>query len=690
MRRFKTKTLYWHLVAKTLLISALVLTATLIALLRLQVSQQSDHDLGRRIELAKAIDNIAMVTATPSHIQQFIASSIAKDDSRMVWVVDSAQRMVIASNRKGAHLSSIDQMTDNELRSIITSSLTSGKYLPEINTHAGRHLSVFPLTSARHTLAGKFVLQHAAAIRPQWHQLGEVGRHQGNTLHRLLGIADSAPLAAIQPPPGKVSGIIVVETNPAPLMLTLARTFSGAGLLLCFGFLLATFSAWYVCKKYVLEPTAALSAVLRDQRTGKLNSRVQRFNVQEFDDLARQWNSLLNYRQSAEQRQRVLSKVLEQAPIGIEVTSPDAEIEYANPAYLQMTGYSLIDVIGKTPKQILGSRNLDIPRMREAEECMKAGKTWEGEVRSRRKDGTEFDNEIKLHPIVSEDGELERVVSVRRDITERKEYEQSLIEARNRAEDAEKASAEFLARMSQEMRTPFNSIIGFADIISKEQLGPIGHPNYIEFADLIKKSGRGLLAIITSIIDLSRMTSGQHSLDESSVNLAVAAENVSKMNVQRAAEADIRIAIRDQLGGFRLRADERIIEQMLYNLVSNAVRFNRRQGRVDIVLLKNHRNQIVIEIIDTGAGLAEHELSNAFKPFIQLHSHADGEQTEGIGLGLTLAENQAAVHEAKLTVSSEKNVGSTFKVTFPEDRTIEPKELEIIKLPPADRNSQVA
>jgi signal transduction histidine kinase len=131
----------------------------------------------------------------------------------------------------------------------------------------------------------------------------------------------------------------------------------------------------------------------------------------------------------------------------------------------------------------------------------------------------------------------------------------------------------------------------------------------------------------------------------------------------------IPVKIHDKLGGWALQADERLMTQMLSNLVSNAIKFNREDGQVDISLRRDRQSRIVVEIADTGIGMSKSNLESAFKPFVQLHSTYDREH-EGIGLGLTLAENQAAVHDAEIKVTSREGHGTKVKVIFPNYRSI--------------------
>ena len=675
MRRHKSKTLRWYFLGNTLLISLLVLIATLAALAQFERFNFARNHMITGIEMARAIDAIASVTTSSEHIQQFVENSAPDVSKLTVMVIDNDGNRLIAANSPRNFRTSLTAVNDPELETIVSNAVQTGKFSAEATAPSGRTLMILPLTPAQHANAGKIApnkINPSQATQPLWQQtLRPMPSSASNWLTSLFQTHDQATNSVFDVPQTEFSGVIVIENRQHWTAGLMSGSFRGIATLVCIGWLLITMSGWYFCQRYILQPVSALSAVVKEQRRGKSSTRAVRSPVSEFDHLARQWNGLLNYRKAAEERHRVLSKVLEHAPIGIEVTDPNAMIEYANPAYLKMTGYSLIEVLGKTPKQLLRSKNADEINSQSAEKNVLQGQKWHGEFLSRRKDGEEFISEVTLHPIMCEDGNLERVIAVRQDITERRAYEESLIEAKRVSEAAEKSKSEFIARMSHELRTPFNSMIGFADIIANQQLGPVGHDTYVEFARIIEQSATGLLAIINSIIDLSKIAAEQRTVDEVPIDLHALATNAVRANSKTDAEEKPCVEIHDKLKGYGVKGDERMLDQMLSNIVSNAIKFNRADGRVDITLRRDRMNRIILEVKDTGIGISKSELDNALKPFIQLHPGYNREH-EGIGLGLTLAENQAAVHGAEIKISSREDHGTKVKIIFPDYRTVKP------------------
>ncbi len=167
------------------------------------------------------------------------------------------------------------------------------------------------------------------------------------------------------------------------------------------------------------------------------------------------------------------------------------------------------------------------------------------------------------------------------------------------------------------------------------------------------------------------MSAGQRPLEDAPVNLQLLTKRIVDANRERAGRNRIDIDIHDRLAGYGLIADECLLQQLMENLISNAIKFNRAEGRVDIYLRRDCQNRIVLEIKDTGIGIPQDEQANALKPFVQLSPGYD-RQYEGIGLGLTLAENQATAHGADLKIISGEQPGTTVELVFPDYRTLQP------------------
>jgi signal transduction histidine kinase len=241
--------------------------------------------------------------------------------------------------------------------------------------------------------------------------------------------------------------------------------------------------------------------------------------------------------------------------------------------------------------------------------------------------------------------------------------------ASEQAKTASRAKSEFLAAMSHELRTPLNAIIGFSDIIKNENFGEVGSAKYRGYAEDINASGQHLLELINDILDLSKIESGADELHEEDVDVANVARSVLNLVKQRAEEGGIAIALNlaDDLP--LLRADRRKLTQILLNLLTNAVKFSPAGGKVTLGVRLAPDGGHLLEVADTGIGMAPEDIPKALSQFGQIENDLD-RQLEGTGLGLPLTKAFVEMHQGSLDLHSELAVGTTARVRFPADRRV--------------------
>jgi signal transduction histidine kinase len=252
---------------------------------------------------------------------------------------------------------------------------------------------------------------------------------------------------------------------------------------------------------------------------------------------------------------------------------------------------------------------------------------------------------------------------------ERKRIEQQLHEEKERAEIASRAKSEFLANMSHELRTPLNAIIGFSEIIKNESFGPIGTPSYKEYANHIHESGSHLLDIINDLLDLSRIEAGRVNLSESAVDVLEAVATCLRVMADRAEEGKVSVVCQlpDDLP--LLWADERMLKQILLNMLSNAVKFTPAGGKVTIAARVEPDGMLCLEIADTGIGMADGDIAKAMTPFQQIENPMS-RRYPGTGLGLPLTKSLVELHKGRFGIESELGVGTTVTIHFPAERVL--------------------
>ncbi len=261
------------------------------------------------------------------------------------------------------------------------------------------------------------------------------------------------------------------------------------------------------------------------------------------------------------------------------------------------------------------------------------------------------------------------VVSVHADITDFKDNEKDLHQARDLAESANETKSEFLALMSHELRTPLNAIIGFSDMLKDSHAGVVlDAEKTTEYAEYIHQSGSHLLNLINDILDLSKIEAGRYQIYEEEVDLVGLAENLCGLMTPVADEGYITLVNDVDMGVPRLMVDERAVRQMLINLLSNAIKFTEPGGRVTLKT-RITETEFIIAIEDTGIGIAPENLDAVLEPFRQVESHLN-RKIQGTGLGIPLVCRLAKLHDGFLVLESEPAVGTVAQLHFPVERAI--------------------
>ena len=227
-------------------------------------------------------------------------------------------------------------------------------------------------------------------------------------------------------------------------------------------------------------------------------------------------------------------------------------------------------------------------------------------------------------------------------------------------ETASRHKSDFLATMSHELRTPLNAIIGFSEVLQEQMFGELNE-RQLAYVNDVLEAGRHLLSLINDVLDLAKIEAGRMELELSTVAIPEILRSAVSMHSERASRGGIALALDTEPEEITITADERRVRQIVFNLVSNAVKFTPTGGRVDISALAQD-GQVEVAVTDTGPGIRPEELETIFEEFEQA---AGGKQVEGTGLGLPLSRKLVELHGGRLSVESEPGKGSTFRFTLP-------------------------
>ncbi len=257
------------------------------------------------------------------------------------------------------------------------------------------------------------------------------------------------------------------------------------------------------------------------------------------------------------------------------------------------------------------------------------------------------------------------VVAVLRDVTERKRQEQALEDARTEAERANAAKSRFLATMSHELRTPLNAIIGFSDMLKKESALMINSSRRNEYAGLINDSGHHLLAVINGILDMSKIETDNFEITPEPFAPAQVVAGCCDLLTLRANEAGVTLE-RIPSGELpEMIADRRALNQILLNLLSNAIRFTDRGGKVTLSA-RAEAGHITFVVEDTGVGISDEDLARVGEPYFQARASYD-RRYGGTGLGLSIVKGLVRLHGGEMEIRSRIGAGTRVSVSLPLD-----------------------
>ena len=255
---------------------------------------------------------------------------------------------------------------------------------------------------------------------------------------------------------------------------------------------------------------------------------------------------------------------------------------------------------------------------------------------------------------------------IRHSLARAEERARELAIALATAQSADMAKSAFLATMSHELRTPLNAVIGFSDLIAQEALGDLA-PGYVDYAQRIREGGEHLLSIVTSVLDYAKTERSGVELAEEVFPLERIAAQAIRTFAAQAAKLGVDLTSCHVGPPCMVRADPRVLRQILFNLAGNAIKFTPAGGTIDIATGIDDRGCPYLSVSDTGCGMTGDEVAVALQPFRQIDNGLD-RRHEGTGLGLPLVKAFAEAHGGELSIASARGVGTVATVSLPARR----------------------
>ena len=366
---------------------------------------------------------------------------------------------------------------------------------------------------------------------------------------------------------------------------------------------------------------------------------------------------------------------VEQSPSGIKITNLDGEIEYVNRRYEEITGYPRSEAVGQKPS-ILKSENSE--QAAEIWKALQADKNWSGEYVNRRKDGSEYVEQVFISPVRQLNGEVSHYLLIKEDITDKKRMAEELNtyhhnleklvksrtleleQAREAAEMASRSKSAFLANMSHEIRTPMNAILGMSHLLQRDLHDPV----QLDKLNKITGAGKHLLGLMNDILDLSKIEAERLTIEETAVNLGSVVDHVCSMMMDRARSKGVAFIqeIDPVLRDMTLSGDPLRIGQILINYVGNAVKFTERGQialRAKLLSQADLNVEVRFEVQDTGIGMTQEQQARVFEAFEQGHSSTT-RKYGGTGLGLTISRHLARMMGGQVGVKCSPGSGCIF------------------------------
>ncbi len=370
-------------------------------------------------------------------------------------------------------------------------------------------------------------------------------------------------------------------------------------------------------------------------------------------------------RKEVEKHSWLLNNSIEQSPLGIMITDQHGRIEYVNPRFTKITGHNLQEI--KEKKQwFLYSGNYSDRTYSEMWETVLSGRDWTGELPAKRKNGEHYWENVNISPVKNEKGQITHVITICEDITAKHKMREDISASKEKLEAADKLKLSLINNISNEVRTPLNGIIGFADMLVNTELSKENKQNYI---DIIKNSSSRLLNTVNSYIDISMILSRKTKVYPRLFHIDTILEEIKSEFKGNCKSKDIGLTIQkpEVPEDILLKSDPDILHKIMSHLLCNAVKFTEK-GTIEFgIRMRNHHPEFFVT--DTGIGIENKKITSLFD--YTIHSNVAANRSfETTGLGLPIARGLVELLGGKISIETGKTKGTTVYFSLPEDAII--------------------
>lgn len=383
-------------------------------------------------------------------------------------------------------------------------------------------------------------------------------------------------------------------------------------------------------------------------------------DLRTLEIVAKQLNIFLEKR-DAESELLKLSKAVIQSPASVVITDTEGNIEFVNPKFTEITGYTLDEVIGKNPN-VVRSGLMSNEVYREFWQTIKSGREWRGEFLNKKKNGELFWEDVSVSPLLNDNGEITNFVAVKEDITKIKEMISELTRAKEEAETMNRAKSSFFANMSHELRTPLIGILGYSEVLEES----LDDQNLVNMTRTINSSGQRLLETLNMILNISKLEAEKVDIKLSQVNLITVIEEAFALFRPAASRKGLDYTLQLETNKIICILDPAIVHNILNNILNNAVKFTSTGGVTVSAGISD--DKAYVKVTDTGIGISEEEMSFIWEDFRQA-SEGMSRNYEGTGLGLSIAKKYTKLMGGTISAKSVYGKGSTFEVCFAVSKT---------------------